>query len=262
MNAPALLPAATVLLLRDGAAGLEVFMVQRHHQIDFAAGALVFPGGKVDRRDHDPALLPRLTANDALPPDLVTFGIAAIREAFEECGVLLARSAGSDRIVSAARLKEIEDRFRAPLARGEIGIREVIEAEDLTLALDQLTRYSHWVTPDFMPKRFDTHFFLATAPADQLALHDGGETVDSIWIRPDEAISDAIAGKRSVIFPTRMNLSVLARDNTVSGAITRAGARPPVMVKPWLEDREDGQYLIITPDAGYDRTAAPISELQ
>jgi 8-oxo-dGTP pyrophosphatase MutT (NUDIX family) len=256
-----LLPAATVLLLRDGASGLEVFMVQRHHQIDFAAGALVFPGGKVDRRDSDPGVAAYLAASPDLTPELIPFAIATIREAFEECGVLLARPKGSDALVDAARLAQIEARWRTPMAKGEIGILEMLVAEELTLALDRLTRYSHWVTPTFMPKRFDTHFFLATAPADQLALHDGGETVDSIWINPAQAIADGISGKRSVIFPTRMNLSILARDNTVADAVARARTHPPVMVLPWLEDRADGQWLVITPDAGYDRTEAPISEL-
>lgn len=262
MTEARLKPAATVLLLRDGGGGLEVFMVQRHYQIDFAGGALVFPGGKVDDRDYAPELRPRLTGNPALADDLVPFAIAAVRESFEECGVLLARPAGGDGLVEAARLAELEARWRAPMAKGEIGILEMVAAEDLTLALDRLTHYSHWVTPGFMPKRFDTHFFLATAPADQLALHDGGETVDSIWIDPAAAIADAVAGKRSVIFPTRMNLSVLTRDRTTAGAIARAAARPPVRVEPWLEEREGGQFLVITPEAGYDRTAAPISELQ
>ncbi|MDD3445829.1 MAG: NUDIX domain-containing protein [Zavarzinia sp.] len=262
MTEARLRPAATVLLLRDGASGLEVFMVQRHYQIDFAGGALVFPGGKVDERDHAPELRPRLTPNPALSSELLPFAIAALRESFEECGVLLARAAGGDALVDAARLAALEAKWRQPMARGEIGILDMIAAEDLTLALDRLTHYSHWVTPTFMPKRFDTHFFLATAPADQLALHDGGETVDSIWIDPTQAIADAVAGKRSVIFPTRMNLSVLARDRNASAAIARAAARPPVRVEPWLEDRPGGQVLVITPEAGYDRTEAPISELQ
>ncbi|MFA5121223.1 NUDIX domain-containing protein [Zavarzinia sp.] len=262
MTEARLRPAATVLLLRDGAGGLEVFMVQRHHQIDFAGGALVFPGGKVDERDSAPGLLPRLSANPVIGADLTAFAVGAIREAFEECGVLLARPAGGGELVDAARLATIEARWRAPLAKGEIGILDVVEGEDLTLALDRLIRYSHWVTPSFMPKRFDTHFFLATAPADQLALHDGGETVDSVWIRPQVALDDAAAGRRSVIFPTRMNLSVLTRDTTVEGALARAVATPIITVLPWLEDRADGQYLIVPAEAGYDRTAAPISELQ
>lgn len=261
MTEARLRPAATVLLLRDGAGGLEVFMVQRHYQIDFAGGALVFPGGKVDERDFAPELAPHLTANPAFGAMLIPFAVAAVRESFEECGVLLAR--GTDgALVDAARLATLETKWRQPMARGEIGILDMVAAEDLTLALDLLTHYSHWVTPVFMPKRFDTHFFLAHAPADQLALHDGGETVDSIWIQPAAALADAVAGRRSVIFPTRMNLSVLARDGTAAGAIARAGVKPPVRVEPWLEDRPAGQVLVIPTEAGYDRTEAPISELQ
>lgn len=262
MTEARLLPAASVLLLRDGAGGLEVFMVQRNHRIDFAGGALVFPGGKLDERDGAPTLAARLGGRPALAEGLVPFAIAAIRESFEECGVLLARPSSGGDLVGAARLAEIEAKWRAPLAKGEIGIADVVEAEDLHLALDRLTHYSHWVTPDFMPKRFDTHFFLATAPADQLALHDGGEAVDSVWIRPQAAIDEAVAGRRTVIFPTRMNLSVLNRDTSCAGAIARAAGSTIVTVKPWLEDRPDGQVLVVPKEAGYDRTEAPISELK
>ncbi|HUH13091.1 MAG TPA: NUDIX domain-containing protein, partial [Longimicrobiales bacterium] len=126
-------PSATILLVRDAPAGLEVFMVQRHHQVDFATGALVFPGGKVDPGDADPCLSGRCqgAAPDALGRALQ---VAAIRETFEECGVLLARPRGEQRLVSAERLAQIDARYRVPLQRAETTLPAVAEAEDLLLA--------------------------------------------------------------------------------------------------------------------------------
>jgi 8-oxo-dGTP pyrophosphatase MutT (NUDIX family) len=177
--APAV-PSATILMLRDGPRGLEVFMVVRHHEIDFASGALVFPGGKADPGDFDEGLLPRLDGADA-DPTLRGIQVAAIREAFEECGILLARATGEDGLISGGRLAELE-RYRNALHAGELSMLEFAEREDIRLACNELTHFAHWITPENLPKRFDTHFYLAMAPADHLALHDGHESVDSVWI--------------------------------------------------------------------------------
>jgi 8-oxo-dGTP pyrophosphatase MutT (NUDIX family) len=246
--APAV-PSATILMLRDGADGLEVFMVVRHHQIDFASGALVFPGGKADAADFDPALDPYLDgAMDAA--DMKAIQVASIREAFEECGVLLARSQGSDALISGERLAELEP-YRDKLHKGELTILEFLEKEQLRLACDTLVHFAHWVTPEMMPKRFDTHFFLAAAPADHLAVHDGHESVDSVWIRPADAIADAADGKRTVIFPTLRNVEKLGTSATVAEAMAAAAASEPVMVLPWMDKRNDGTYLCIPVEAGY-----------
>ncbi|MGD8833121.1 MAG: MBL fold metallo-hydrolase, partial [Pseudomonadales bacterium] len=173
-------PAATILMLRDSPAGLEVFMVVRHHQIDFASGALVFPGGKADPADFDPDLDPHL--DGALTdPDMRAIQVASIREAFEECGVLLARPEGSQALIGAERLATLEA-YRDRLHKGELTILEFLRTESLRLACDELVHFAHWITPPMVPKRFDTHFFLAAAPADHLAVHDGHESVDSVWI--------------------------------------------------------------------------------
>ena len=243
-------PAATILMLRDGPQGLEVFMVVRHHQIDFASGALVFPGGKADPADFDAALVPFLegAAEDA---DMRAIQVASIRESFEECGVLLAREAGSTGLIGAARLAGLEP-YRDQLHKGELSIREFVERENLRLACDQLTHFAHWVTPDMMPKRFDTHFFLAEAPSDHLAIHDGHESVDSVWITPAQALADAAAGTRTVIFPTLRNIEKLGRHATAAEAIAAAVASPTVRVLPWTERRDDGTYLCIPVEADYD----------
>jgi 8-oxo-dGTP pyrophosphatase MutT (NUDIX family) len=257
---PAPKPSATILLVRDGAHGLEVFMVQRHHQIDFATGAMVFPGGKVDDADADPALAAR--CDRAVADDLRPLQVAAIRETFEECGVLLARPAGGNALVPGARLAEIEARHRAALNAGERTLREIVEAEDLRLANDLLVHFAHWITPVFMPKRFDTHFYLVAAPPDQLAIHDGGESVDSVWTRPADAELERSAGRRTIIFPTLMQVRKLGRSDSVAAAFAAAASARVVAVLPHVEERGGEKMLVIPAEAGYDVTAAPLAELQ
>ncbi len=241
-------PAATILMLRDGPNGLEVFMVVRHHQIDFASGALVFPGGKVDAGDS--AVAAWCDGADGLSERDIAMRAGAIREAFEECGILLARPVASNELVDGARLRDL-DVNRDRLHDGEISLLAFLEREQLRLAFDTLTRYSHWITPDMMPKRFDTDFFLATAPPDHVAIHDGHESVDSIWIRPEDALSGAADGTYTVIFPTRLNIEMLAEATNVAEAMAQAAARRIVTVLPVTEQRSDGNYIVIPKDAGY-----------
>jgi len=246
--APAV-PAATILLLRPAGDGLEVFMVVRHHQIDFASGALVFPGGKADPQDFDEALLPYLHGAPA-DADMRAIQVSAIREAFEECGVLLAREQGSQSLVSGERLANLEQ-YREPLNSGEVALLDFLRDEQLVLACDTLVHFAHWITPEMMPKRFDTHFYLAMAPADHVALHDGYESVDSVWIRPADALAEAEAGTKTVIFPTLRNIEMLAESSTPEQAITDAQARTIVPVLPWMEQRDGATYLCIPKEAGY-----------
>jgi 8-oxo-dGTP pyrophosphatase MutT (NUDIX family) len=234
-------PAATVLLLRDGDQGLEVFMVVRHHAIDFAAGALVFPGGRVEESDH---VLAGTFGLDTAKP---AFRIAAIRETFEECGVLLARRRGVDALIDAATLKGLEDQHRAALNAGSIGFDAVLAAEDLVPAPDLLLHFAHWITPANQPKRYDTHFFLAEAPAEHLAVHDGHEAVDSIWITPARALADTETGRFKLVFATAKNLEKLARSTTVRQAMDRAAAAKVVTVLPHGTPLEGAKRLLRIP---------------
>lgn len=246
--------------MRDGPLGLEVFLVERHHRIDFASGALVFPGGKADPGDAEPEAHRRCRGVAGLPADAATARVAGIREAFEECGVLLARPAGGDALVDAGRAAALVERHAAALRADRIAIGAVAEAEDLELAGDALVPFAHWITPEFMPKRFDTHFFLAQAPPDQLAVHDGSESVDSLWMRPADALAAAGTGRRTVIFPTRMNLAKLARSDTVAQALAAARAAPVVTVLPRVVKGADGPRLCLPADAGYDVSEVSIEE--
>jgi 8-oxo-dGTP pyrophosphatase MutT (NUDIX family) len=249
-------PATTVLLLRPSVAGdmaspIEVFMVVRHHQIDAFSGALVFPGGKLEEADGDPRLRALCGGADKLSDGELKFRIAGVREAFEECGILLARKRGERALIAAVGLEGIEQRWRAKLAKDEASIVDLVEAEDLELATDLMVPYAHWITPSFAPRRFDTWFFAAEAPEDQIALHDGEESVESVWIAPQQALDEAAAGKRTLVHATLKNLELLAEAGTVTEALSAAGARKVVTVQPWVETRNGKRYLHIPPDAGY-----------
>ena len=243
--------AATVLIVRDGTDGLEVFMVKRHHQIDFVAGALVFPGGKVHGGDREAALGNHMDGGQDWTPEMRALGAAAIREAFEESGILFAREADGA-FVSTARLAEL-DAWRERLEKGAATLLEMAEQEQLRLACDHLVRFAHWVTPEHMPKRFDTHFFLAAAPEGHAGAHDGRESVDSVWITPEAAIADR--KKWNVIFPTKLNLMKLAGARTVAEAMERAHQAAPLTVMPWVEQTPEGPRLRIREDAGYAQTS-------
>ncbi|MGY4358759.1 8-oxo-dGTP pyrophosphatase MutT (NUDIX family) [Bradyrhizobium sp. i1.7.7] len=175
-------PASTILLLRDGAKEIEVFMMVRHHQIEFNSGALVFPGGSVDAGDNEIVARADLySGGEGLSESDRGFRIAAIRETFEESGILLARAKGAGTPIDARRAGEIADKHRVALNEHKISFLSILADNGLQLALDTLVPYAHWITPEGMPKRFDTWFFLAAAPPDQLGAHDGRESTDSIW---------------------------------------------------------------------------------
>lgn len=251
-----ILPAATILLLRDAPA-FEVLMVERHHQIDFAAGALVFPGGKTHAGDHDPAWEARCVGWEAAAPPERALRIAAIREAYEEAGILLALhrdlvAFGGDERAAAARDEIATDRR---------SFLDLIAELNLRLDLGALGVFARWITPPVVPKRFDTWFYVAAAPPDQLALCDGWETVDAEWVAPARALSLAEAGERKVIFPTRMNLKLLAEASCTSDAVERARARALVTVEPRLVDGPDGRMLVLPPDAGYGEVAELLSKV-
>ncbi len=242
-------PASTILLLRDGQEQLEVFMVVRHHQIDFASGALVFPGGKIDPQDEDPEVLARCDGSDDRINAALKAG--AIREAFEESGVLLARPRGGSDLITGTRLATMAAQ-RDGFNDGSLTLADFLKNEDLTLATDLLVPFAHWVTPDMMPKRFDTYFYIVRVPEDHILSHDGSESVDSVWIAPATAFAEAEAGTRTVIFPTLRNVEKLAHSKSVEEALSAAQATPVVTVLPWTERRDDGNYLCIPVEAGYD----------
>ncbi len=235
-------PASTIILLRDRPAGLQTFMVVRHHEIDFASGALVFPGGRMEPADLELAA--------ALGDDDPALGlrIAAMREAFEECGVLFARAPGEAGLVSAERARGLDR---------SISFAELLAREGLAPAVDRLVPFAHWITPAFLPKRFDTWFFLALAPPDQALAHDGREAVDSVWISPRAALH----GRFKLLFPTERNLWKLSTHADAASAFAAARAAPVVTVLPEPVQVDGGPGLKIPPEAGYGGEAFSVRGL-
>jgi 8-oxo-dGTP pyrophosphatase MutT (NUDIX family) len=254
--APAI-PAATVVILRDRPDGIEVFMVVRHHAIDFASGALVFPGGKVDPGDSDPgwAELAEISA-----PAERTNIVAAARETFEEAGLVLARKRGTQAMIDEQEAQRLVERYRAPILAGTTPFRELIAGEGLQLATDLMVPFAHWITPEGMPKRFDTHFYLVAAPVDQLGVHDGRESVEGIWITPQQALREGEAGSRTLVFATQMNLVKLARYRSVADAVSASRAAPIVTVMPTFERSATSTTYYIPEAAGYGVSQVTISK--
>lgn len=244
--------AATVVMLRDTAAGLEVFLVKRHGQSDVLGGAHVFPGGKVDPEDAelDPALHldcelallhrqlgePELDAGQA-----AALYVAAMREAFEETGVLFAHDCGPAQAAQAWTL-----------LREGLAFDEVLATLRLRLCASQLLPWSRWITPvsrSVMGKRFDTRFFLAPVPAGQQARHDEREAVDSAWFTPALALRAYWDGQLALAPPQIMSLAHLAhlaRHASVEAALAQARSRRPPVIQPEPLD-EDGERWVCYP---------------
>ena len=255
-------PASTILLLRDAPARvvdgkrrdeIEVFMMVRHYEIDFNSGALVFPGGSVDKGDNAIIAKPSLySGGEGMEAGELSFRIAAIRETFEESGILLARPKGSNGLVDARRASEIEAAHRAELCEGKTTFEKVLTDNGILLALDELVPYAHWITPEGMPKRFDTWFFLAAAPPDQLGAHDGKESTDSIWVSPREALEGGETGRFKLPFPTTRNLIKLGKQTSVKAALDDSRGKNVVTVTPVMTKTATGRQLRIPLEAGYD----------
>ncbi len=261
--------ASTVLLVRDAPdaeGGVEVFMEKRSAQSGFIGGAYVFPGGRVDPADIiDPArctALDETTANRRL--NLESGGmahyVAAIRECFEEAGVLLAYDrSGAILDFGDPAVEHHFGRLRKQLNAGTITIQTIAEQEDLRLATDRIAYWSHWITPTDQPKRFDTRFFVTRAPEGQLAGHDDWELTSSAWVTPKEAIARAHRREWMIIFPTLRNLETLGRHDTADAAVAWAAAQPQPL--PAILPKVFRGRVVLPGDEGYDLADADTSTL-
>lgn len=244
--------AATVLLLRESADGPEVFMVRRHHAMGFAGDALVFPGGRLD--DADAAIADNLSICARVPgveTDGMALRVAALRETFEESGILLARRNG---MVVTGRMALGFSEDRQSVARTAGGFAAFLARESLVLASDFLIPFAHWITPPIYPKRYDAMFFLAEPPRDQVGSHDGTESVDSLWIAPARALAAGDSGAFRIEFATRRNLEKLGRARTVAEAIAAARSGPIVTVLPTITEGPRGRRALLPAEAGYGGT--------
>lgn len=241
-------PAATVLLVRDGTQGLEVLMIERHAAIGFAGGALVFPGGKVEAADGDPRWLDHADGLDGLDDLERAARVAAIREAYEEVGMVLARRAG---VMAGGDLAEALSSHRSAIETDASLFLPLIAGAGLRLAADCLSRFARWIPPEGLHKRFDTFFWIAAVPETQTALEDGSEATDAIWTTPAAALAALAAGTRKIIFPTARNLELLGVSPDCASAIAAARSRPAVTVQPAMEHRPEGAFLTIPDGLGY-----------
>lgn len=246
-------PSATVMIARDGDDGIEIFMVARDRQVDFASGAVVFPGGKVDPDDHVDAWTDAISGLPASGP-LSQYWIAAIRETFEESGLLIAERQGGVRL-SAGDVADIGAAHRGRLLEGSVTFSELARSLDLVPAFGDMVHFAYWVTPVTMPKRFETHFFLVHAPEDHVATHDGQEAVRSFWISPRALIEEAKAGRQVLVPATWANLELLAENACVADALDAARGRSIVPVMPVVEKADGGIVIKIREDAGYPTTS-------
>lgn len=255
---PPMREAATVMLVRD-APHLEVFMLRRNLGALWVGGAHVFPGGAVDAADRDERLFSRCDSPDDLNASLLLghgsgglgYWVAAIRETFEEAGVLLARHAdGADIDPRDSAWDRLVD-ARYALNAGECSFTEVIESEDLILECSRLMLFSHWITPEGMPRRYDTWFFVAAAPEGHSYLHDDGETVESAWKSPADAVAQAESDEIDLILPTRRSLDALSlfpsTDRLFSHIEENAGAGNQRL--QMVRDRAGGERLVLPGDA-------------
>lgn len=255
-------PSSTILLLRDRSE-MEVLMVKRHHEIDFASGALVFPGGKTCPDDARPGWADRCDGDfDEVERAL---RVAAMRELYEEAGIVLARPAGErgeGRPLVGAGIAAQLDAHRLAVDRGETSFLDLLADHELVLAGDVLVHFGHWITPAFMPKRFDTHFYVAALPAGQTAEQDGRETTEAVWLGPRRALEMETAGTATIIFPTKMNLGRLSLATSVEDALTRFSQEPVVTVLPKVvHDKAGSAWLSIPHVEGYGQTREPLGKL-
>lgn len=242
--------AAAIILLRDGAAGMEVLILQKAAGNHFAAGALVFPGGSLEPEDHHFAL-----QRDQASDPLLAFKVAAIREMYEECGILLARRPGRDQLLGDKEAESLHKRSSAALT--------LAHTEPLELAIDQLVCFAHWITPPIRPKRFDTRFFIAAAPTDQGTPRlDGYEIVDARWRRPPDLLAEAEAGTVKLVLPTLMNVTKLARWQRVDDALAATRDSTIACVVPERVETEAGVFHRIPAEADYGATMISVERFR
>jgi len=253
-------PAATIVVVRDGAGGIEVLLSRRAERGDHNSGAWVFPGGIVDPGDRaahdccagvdDAAASARL----GLPANGLDYYIAAVRECFEESGLLFATDrsgelVGLDDATGDLHNSELAT-WRGPLHRNERQLGEMCREFGLTLALDRLVYLSHWLTPLARPKRFDTRFFIAAAPTSQTAAFDGTEMVEQLWLRPAEAL--ARANELKLMTPTQKTLELVGQYDKVDALLAWARApREVALIMPRVANGKQGMRPVLPDEPAF-----------
>ena len=257
-----LIPAATVLVLRDSDHEMEVLMVKRSNKPPFG-NLYVFPGGKIDDDDYLSDLenfcdgLNDNSASDklGLKHSGLSYWIACIRECFEEVGILMAIKNSGEKLDLDGKDKSRFDEYRKLLIDNKVNLLDICKKENLTLTTKNIAPLSHWITPKIESRRFDTRFFIAYLPENQTVEHDGLELTKSIWINPNKAIEKAFKGDMPMIMPTIKNLQS-CEDYRSAKDILRDQKKltnndiPPILPKFF---KENGNWVGLLPgDEGYE----------
>jgi len=255
--------AATVILLRpcpgEGEEGIEVLLVLRNRKSSFVPGYYVYPGGVIDAEDYGPDIERFVQGLDRekaalligdMPQADKALGVwvAAVRETFEEAGLLLARRRdGSHLVMTTEEERNRFGRYRQSLVKKEIAFSSILETEELVLHSEDLFYFSHWITPEPLPRRYDVRFFMAVQPTGQSVSHDGVELTSHFWIRPAEALRQYDEGKIGMVLPQIMTLRELGRFRTVEEALQCAKKKHVEATRTKMAHLE-GRYVEVMPD--------------
>ena len=255
--------AATVILLRDGGPGLEVYLLRRTRGMPFAGGMTAYPGGGVDPRDGDAEIgwsgpspaqwAAAFGCDERIARELVC---AAVRETFEEAGVLLAGDPDGGAVVPDVSGDDWEEQRQALLSR-ELSLTELLAGRGLALRSDLLRPFAHWITPPVEPRRYDTKFFAAALPAGQHARDVSGEADEASWLPPSLALAELSAGSRPMLPPTIHTLGQLAGFPDVGAALAGSPPEPLQPISPSFEETPDGRWAVL-PDGTRIRMVVPL----
>jgi 8-oxo-dGTP pyrophosphatase MutT (NUDIX family) len=242
--------ASTVVLLRERAGAPQVYLLRRHREMAFAAGMYAFPGGTVDRRDGDRAVAwagpspaqwaERLGCDEVEARALVC---AAVRETFEESGVMLAGP--TDDVLVSDTTGDDWERDRAALVERSLSFADLLRQRGLVLRSDLLKAWAHWITPEFEPRRYDTRFFLAAIPEGQRTRDVSGEADKVTWMLPAAAVAGVDGGAMAMLPPTYITLAELAQFTSIAEALEAADRRTITMVLPGVEIVDGEGFLTV-----------------
>ena len=255
--------AATVLLLRNGPRGLEVYLLRRTRGMPFAGGMTAYPGGGVDPRDGDTDVdwvgaapgewAAAWGCDERIARELVC---AAVRETFEEAGVLLAGDPDGGDVVPDVSGDDWEEQRLALLTR-DLSLTELLAGRGLALRSDLLRPFAHWITPPVEPRRYDTKFFVAALPVGQEARHVSGEADEASWLTPSAALAELGAGSRPMLPPTSHTLGQLESFPDVAAALAGSPPEPLHPISPRFEETPDGHWAVL-PDGTRIRLVVPL----